>query len=75
MSRVEAEGTATGRFIRSCVNLSSVTVQTFYSETRDGMTCMLLVVFNTKNVKITNPKTRPRPMNFQDIKDKPGGKA
>ena len=48
-----------------------------FAETRDGKTCMSPVVFDTKNVKITNPKTwpRPRPMNVQDIKDKPGGKA
>ena len=50
-----------------------------FAETRDGKTCMSPVVFYTKNVKITNPKTwprpRPRPMNVQDIKDKPGAKA
>ena len=50
-----------------------------FAETRDGKTCMSPVVFDTKNVKITNPKTwptsRPRPINVQDIKDKPGGKA
>ena len=40
-----------------------------FGETRDGKTCMLPVVFNTKNVKITNPNTWPRPMNFQDNKD------
>ena len=33
------------------------------------------VWFDTTNVKITNPKPRRRPMKFQDIKDKSGGKA
>ena len=33
------------------------------------------VWFDTKNVKITNPKLRPRPMKFQDIKDNSGGKS
>ena len=30
-----------------------------YGETRDGKTCMSPVVFDTKNVKITNPRTWP----------------
>ena len=30
------------------------------------------VAFDTTNVKFTNSKTWPRPMNFQDIKDTPG---
>ena len=44
-----------------------------FGETRDGKMSPV-VVFDTTNVKITNPKTWPRPrpvsMNFQDIKDK-----
>ena len=54
------------------------TVQTFVFLLRRGMArrvCMLPVVFE----KIANPKaktwSRPRPMNVQDIKDKPGGKT
>ena len=34
-----------------------------FGETRDGKTSMSPVVFDTKNVDITNPKTWPRPMN------------
>ena len=34
-----------------------------FGEMRDGKTCMSPVVFNTKNVDTTNPKTWPRPMN------------
>ena len=36
-----------------------------FGETRYGKTCMSPVVFDTKNVDITNPKTwpSPRPMN------------
>ena len=46
-----------------------------FAEMRDGKTCMSPVVFDTINVKITNKKTWPRPINVQDIKDKPGGKT
>ena len=34
-----------------------------FAETKDGKTCKSPVVFDTKNVKMTNPKTWPRPMN------------
>ena len=34
-----------------------------FLETRDGKACMALVVFDTKNMEITNPKTWPRPRN------------
>ena len=59
------------------INNSSDFLYHIFGEMRHGKTCMSLVAFDTTNVKITNPKTwpRPRPMNFQDIKDKPGGKA
>ena len=46
-----------------------------FAETRDGKTCMSPVVFE----KITNPKAktwpRPRLMDVQDIRDKPGGRT
>ena len=63
------EGTATGRFIRSCVSLWPEQFRlsiSHFCETRDGKTCMSCVVFDTKNVDITNPKIwpRPRPMNW-----------
>ena len=34
-----------------------------FGKTRDDKTCMSPVVFDTKSVDITNPKTWPRPMN------------
>ena len=33
---------------------------TFFVETRDGKACMSPVVFDTKDMEITNPKTWPR---------------
>ena len=56
------EGNAASRFIRSCVSLLSEQFRLLYhsfGETRDGKTCMSPVMFDTKNVKITDPKTRP----------------
>ena len=53
------------------ISNSSDFLHHIFGETRDAKTCILPVVFNTKNVKSTSPKTWPRPMNFQDIKDKP----
>ena len=53
------EGTATRRFIRSCVSLYSDYFSHIFVETRDGKGCTSPVVFDTKNMEITNLKTWP----------------
>ena len=61
------KGTATGRFLTSCVSLRSENSSDFlyhiFGKTWDGKTCMSSVVFDTKNVDIINRKTCLRPMN------------
>ena len=36
-----------------------------FAETRDGKTCMSPVVFDTINVKITNPRLAPGPKHMK----------
>ena len=53
------EATATERFIRNCVSLWSEQFRlsiSHFGEARDGKTCLSPVVFDTKNVDITNPE-------------------